>query len=259
MTTLLIDADVICHQLAYKNTRNISFDGEETIEVTQPEKAQANTIEYVEYLMDELKADNALMVLSDRHVNFRKEFEPTYKAQRTKPKPELWHVIRGLIESGDLPWFHAFYPRLEGDDVLGIMATAGSPALGDVIVVSIDKDLQGVPCRLYNPGKPELGLRTISEREAQVFHLWQVLTGDSTDNYKGCPGVGPVAADALVEECEFDAALMWPRIVELYERKKLTEKDAIHQARLAFILQSGDYNIKTNKVKLWTPKRYGIR
>jgi DNA polymerase-1 len=256
VTTLLIDADVICHQLAYKNTRNVSFDGEETIEVTQDDKAKADVESYVLELIDDLNAKNAILVLSDRGRNFRKELDSTYKANRTKPKPALWHVIRGLIESGDLPWHHAHRPRLEGDDVLGIMATR-RPDL--YTVVSIDKDMKGVPCRLYNPGKPERGVVTVSELDARLFHLSQVVTGDTVDNYPGLPGRGEDWWDWIVSLAGNDLQLLWTLICDQYVAKGHTVDRAIHQACLAYILQVGDYNESNNEVTLWTPQRYNLR
>ena len=35
---------------------------------------------------------------------------------------------------------------------------------------------------------------------------------------------------------------------------KLTKEDALLQARLAYILQHGDYNFKSKKIKMWKPK-----
>ena len=83
---------------------------------------------------------------------------------------------------------------------------------------------------------------------ADRFHLYQTLVGDQTDNYKGCPGVGPVKAETAL-----GANPTWASVVGCYEKAGLTEEDALVQARVARILRHGEYNKMTCEVKLWTP------
>ena len=45
----------------------------------------------------------------------------------------------------------------------------------------------------------------------------------------------------------------WQSVVETYEENKLTEEDALVQARVAKILKKKDYNFKLKKVILWSP------
>ena len=81
-----------------------------------------------------------------------------------------------------------------------------------------------------------------------MWFYTQVLTGDSTDNYPGCPGIGPKkAADILNKE------LSWTSVVNAYLKAGLTEEDALLQARMARILQASDWNSKQQEPILWTP------
>ena len=80
----------------------------------------------------------------------------------------------------------------------------------------------------------------------------QTLMGDSADNYKGCPGVGPVKADKILKE-ETDEKVLWGEVVNAFEKAGLTEEDAIENARLAYLLKDGDYNFETKEVTLWQP------
>lgn len=266
--TILIDADVLRYQLAFKNTKTIKWededDGAEVVvsEVVNPEKAKADLGDYIEELLEKFGTRHFLLPLSVS-TNFRKGILPTYKGNRTKPKPALWTAVDGFI--------HEMYPEkiitreyLEGDDILGLLATMPKPRLcpGKRIIVSIDKDMQTIPGRLYNPGKPDLGTRTISEHDANFFWMKQVLTGDTVDNYKGCPGIGPKRADEFLvpmHEAYMDASpdkhlwMLWTAVVNVYESKGLTADDALIQARCARILRDGDYNFKTEEVTLWTP------
>lgn len=263
--TLIIDADVLRYMLAFQNTKKISFDDDDEgpIEIINAEKARAALEDYVEELMDKFKADDFLLPLSVS-TNFRKDLYPAYKANRAgKVRPELWHHVDGWIKE---LWADKVIEReyLEGDDIIGLLATNPNAkrAPGKKIVVSIDKDMRTLACRLHNPNKPELGTITVSQHDADLFWMLQTLMGDPTDNYPGCPGIGPKRADAAllhIHEQFLDAdpadhlAALWAAVVAVYESKGLTREDAIIQAQLARILRHGDYDFKNSKVNLWEP------
>jgi DNA polymerase-1 len=84
----------------------------------------------------------------------------------------------------------------------------------------------------------------ITEAEADRTHLIQTLTGDRTDGYPGCPGIGEKRAEAIADGG-------WSAVVESYEKAGLGEEYALTQARMAYILRHGDY--KRGTVRLWTP------
>jgi len=262
--TLLIDADVLRYQLAFSNTKSFQFDDDDSAtEITNPEKAKADLEGYIEDLLDTLGATDFLLPLSVS-TNFRKGLFPTYKENRAgKPKPSLWYAVDGFLKE---LWGDKIITReyLEGDDILGLLATHPKPkrAPGRRILVSIDKDMQTIPCRLYNPQKPDLGTRTISQYDADLFWMKQTLMGDTTDNYPGCRGIGPKRSDEIlnpIHEVYLDGdkdehlGALWIAVVSAFESKGFSEEDALTQARLARILRHGDYDFKTNEVKLWKP------
>lgn len=80
----------------------------------------------------------------------------------------------------------------EADDVIGQLGTQGA------LMASIDKDLLMVPGSHYNWVKDQSV--TVETHEACRTQILQLLTGDSTDNIPGIPGVGPVKAAKLYEE-----------------------------------------------------------
>jgi DNA polymerase-1 len=265
MPTLLIDADVLRYQLAFSNTKSFQFDDDDSAtEITNHEKAKADLEGYIEDLLDTLGATDFLLPLSVS-TNFRKTLYPTYKENRAgKPRPSLWYAVDGFLKE---LWGDKIITReyLEGDDILGLLATHPNPkrAPGKRILVSIDKDMQTIPCRLYNPQKPGRGTRTISQHDADLFWMKQTLMGDTTDNYPGCRGIGPKRTDELlnpIHEAHSESATaihlaaLWKAVVHAFETKGLTKEDALMQARLARILRHGDYNYKTNEVNLWKPK-----
>src|SRR5690606_15306825 len=91
----------------------------------------------------------------------------------------------------------------------------------------------------------------VSEEEADRYFYMQVLTGDPTDGYSGCPGIGPKRAERLLDGVGLED--MWSVIVETYEAKGLTEEDALQQARVARILRKNDYDFKNKSPMLWAP------
>lgn len=171
-------------------------------------------------------------------TNFRKKFYPDYKANRAdQRKPLAYKALRRYVVE---TWKAKIVPDLEADDVIGMWATE-EPGR---IVVSCDKDFKTVPCRRFNPSKPDLGVIEVTPEEADRNHLIQTLTGDRVDGYPGCPGIGEVRAERIVDGG-------WPAVVDAFRGAGLDESHAITQARLARILRHGDY--RRRKVHLWTP------
>lgn len=93
-------------------------------------------------------------------------------------------------------------PGLEADDVLGILATHSTLVKGEKIIVSHDKDLGQIPGLHLNPMSPDEGVYRIAPAFARRLLAYQVLVGDSTDNYPGRPGCGPVKAEKILEKVQ---------------------------------------------------------
>jgi len=120
--------------------------------------------------------------------------------------------------------------------------------------------LQTIPGHHYNFSK-DLEF-TVSEHQADIYHMSQTLTGDATDGYKGCPGMGAVGAKKLLDKVLDEATpwatsqtlrkMMWDAVVAAYVKAGLGEEEALCQARVARILRTGEFNFKTNEVILWT-------
>jgi hypothetical protein len=82
----------------------------------------------------------------------------------------------------------------EADDLLAIWQTQYGPH--DSVIVSLDKDLDQVPGLKYN-WVHDVHYDIDEAKAMYNFHM-QLLTGDSTDNIVGLPGIGPgKAAKAL--------------------------------------------------------------
>lgn len=277
-TTLLWDADILAYKFAIRCEEEIDWgDGVTTLHSDENQVIEMinEHIISVEKLLD---ADASIIVLSDTEDNFRKRILPTYKSNRKGlRRPLAWKAARDHMEDA----YRSFMrPGLEGDDVCGILATSSKIIKGRSIIVSIDKDLATIPAPCFygmdDKGKPIIKHPT--EAEADYFHLFQTLTGDTVDGYAGCPGVGAVAAKAVLEDPRMlietehtfkrgarageteirwetgDPCSQWEAIVCQYEKAGLGEDEALRQARVARILRADDYNFKTKEPVLWTPR-----
>lgn len=241
---LLIDGDVMLYQ--HCTAVEVPFDWGDDIWTLHSDAREAKhlTDNWIAALKADLNADAVEVAFSDKK-NFRKTILPTYKYHRkASRKPLAFHAVRDYVTkvygSTIMAW-------LEADDVLGIWAT-DPRRKNEQIVVSIDKDLLTIPGLHYNPTKPDEGVIEIDKETAAYNHLYQTLTGDSVDGYKGCPGIGPVNAKRLLAK-----ACNWEEVVSAYEKAGLEEKDALVQARVARILHYNDYNEKLQEVIEWEP------
>ena len=246
---LLIDGDILAYKVASACEEAVNWGNDFwTLHADAMEgKTQVNI--WIEDLKENLNATKTRVFLTGPS-NYRTKLFPEYKANRRGTrKPMILGALRKHLRS---KWGAEMEDGLEADDLIGIAAT--SPESNGSIVVSIDKDFRSVPCKLYNPDKPEEGVRDITKEDADAYHFYQTLVGDSSDNYKGCPSYGPKKAEALLMKCA-NKGEAWEKILQVFDGAGLSSKHALTQARVARILRFGDYDFETEKVKLWKPQR----
>lgn len=250
--TALIDGDIFAYKASFGNESVIPI-GDDMVHLEANLAETEATIEHLIYSVKEkLGAQQIIVAMSDDEKNFRKSIYEGYKrARNLVRKPlALSHAKKFIREKFDAKIKDA----LEADDVLGILATHPTLVKGKPVIVTIDKDLLQIPGRHFNPDK-ELK-RMVSETQGNEQFYMQVLTGDSVDNYPGCPGIGPKRAAALLDEAaalNFDHGVTWEAIIAAYKKAKLTEEDALIQARVARILRNSDYDFTRKEPILWTP------
>lgn len=242
--TALIDGDVVLYEITASCEQAWDWGDDMWTLHSDFREARQRFDCWVTDLLKLLKLDQSVIALSDKE-NWRKKVLTTYKANRKgKRKPLIYPVLREYVER---VYKCVQYPTLEADDVLGILSTDPSSDSQDV-VVTIDKDLKTIPGLHYNPNHPEEGVVEVTLEQADFNHLTQAIAGDPVDGYSGCPGLGPVRAERLLNE-----QASWSTVVKAYESKKLSESDALVQAQVARILRHGEYDIVTETVKLWSP------
>lgn len=246
---LLLDGDLIAYRTAASKEHAVHWgDGLWTLHTIESE-CQLAAKQYIE--MVETKAaltEGVLIALSDK-VNFRKELNPEYKANRAETrKPMGLNPLRDWLMS---EYETVVLPRLEADDTMGILA---SDPESPYLIVSDDKDMLTIPSWHFIPD--ESLFKEINIAQANLRFYIQALTGDTTDNYKGVPNVGPKTAEKILMGANpLDDAEMWTRVLASYLKAGLTEEDAVMNARMARILRHGEYDIKASREILWVPPK----
>lgn len=236
--TLYLDADIVAYRAAAAAENPIDWgNGEWTLH-----SFEADVERLMELFIDQLKEQsgitNVVACISDKQ-NFRKEVASYYKANRKDTrKPMLLNYAKTYLHN---KYKGMIIPKLEADDVLGIMAGTDP----NCVIWSLDKDLLTIPGRHFIDGE----LVEITQDEADRWFYYQTLVGDSTDNYSGCPKVGPKKAEKILEDSED----YWASTVAAFEKAGLNEDVAIENARLARILRAEDFNAETREVILWNP------
>lgn len=232
---LIVDADIIAYQSCAAVEKEVQWDDDTFTLHSTLEDAKAVFYEFFHDLKASADTDDVIFCWSS-FTNWRKQLDETYKAHRKGVrKPLAYLALKHYINAH---YDNVTFPNLEGDDVLGILATRNP----ECVIWSLDKDLKQIPGKHLVDDE----VIEISREAADRFHLYQTLVGDASDGYKGCPGIGPVKAEKIVDGG-------WVAVCDAYVKAGLTENDAIHQARLARILRDGEYDEENNEVQLWTP------
>ncbi|WP_104662410.1 DNA polymerase I [Ensifer adhaerens] len=139
---------------------------------------------------------------------FRNVLYDQYKANRTAPPEDLipqFGLIRHATRAFNLPCIEK--EGYEADDLIATYARLAEAAGAGVTIVSSDKDLMQLVTpnvSMYDSMKDkQISIPEVIEKwgvpPEKMIDL-QAMTGDSTDNVPGIPGIGPKTAAQLLEE-----------------------------------------------------------
>ncbi len=143
-----------------------------------------------------------------RHSTFS-DYKATRDAMPDEMRTQMKRIDE-LIRAFNIPI--VTYPDYEADDVLGTLSLQAAEAETNVLILTGDRDMfQLIGERvqiLYTPGGPNpkttvYGLPELEERYALTptqFIDLKALTGDSSDNIPGVPGVGEKTAVKFLKE-----------------------------------------------------------
>lgn len=239
MRTLLLDGDMLAW--------NVCFN---------PDHVESRAIGYARKLLRDLEGHRLIVCFSDPGRRYwRCDFWPAYKSKPSTQPAGLAAAKAAL--SAEFP--SRTLDGMEADDVMGILATCARVE-GEKVIVANDKDMASIPGKRFRPRDRKWFEQDL--QAADYCHLLQTLTGDSSDGYPGCPGIGPERATKILDAAPCGPDWLWQawmRVVLAFKAKGLKEADAIVQARVARICRARDFDFQTRRAIPWEPPaRIGI-
>lgn len=202
-TIVLIDGMYLVFSSFYSNRDMRTLKGE-------PTGATYGFVTRTENMVRDLKPHRIGVAFDRKEKTFRHELFPEYKSKRLAPPEELiaqLPQIKEYLEARGIPSFE--FPGFEADDIIAGIANAENAKGNNVIIFTADKDLFQLVSpqnniTVYHPKlKEKLDAAGIKDHygvspEQIVDYL--SLTGDSSDNIPGVPGVGEKTAAKLLEQ-----------------------------------------------------------
>ena len=183
----------------------------------------------------EMKPTHVALAFDTESRRGRQEIDPSYKANRAGPPPDLpqqFSLVRQVVDTLRVPVLE--YAGWEADDVIGTLTLAAKAQGYDVLVVTGDKDfMQLVDERvsLYDPMLDRhTGPREVRDRlgiEPRQMTDYLALMGDPIDNVPKVPGIGPKTATELIQQFGDVESLLG----RLGEVKKPKIREALEQNR----------------------------
>ena len=247
--TMLVDGDILLYICSTQMEEPIKWDEDTWTLHASESKTIDKFSDTLTYYSQILLCNKIVIALSSK-TNFRKKICPLYKyGRRNNRKPLTFQPVRDWAKKN----YECYeLPYLEGDDVLGILATSDKFVQGEKVILTKDKDLKTIPSTIwFMQGDDYVN---VSEEEADYNHMIQTLSGDSTDGYSGCPSVGAKTAEKILSEHKGNKGAMWEAVLKRYKMNNLDKKYALLQARLARIIRNSDYNWERKRPKLWLPQ-----
>ncbi len=235
----VIDGDMIVYRASFGAENEIRWSDDVYTLHMDMNEALDKVESHIDSILSRLNTSEFVLAFSPK-TTFRHKLFDGYKANRAnKRKPlGLSDLISRVIEK----YNGIKFDNIEADDTIGLICTKDDQC----IAVSGDKDFLTLPCKFYNFLKDEVVETSLEE--ANYNHLIQTLTGDAVDGYAGVKGVGVKTAEKLLAK----TGATWEGVVAIYESKGLSYDDALINARLAYILRDGDYDIDKQKLlRLW--------
>ena len=166
-------------------------------------------LKLIEDLQIEKGGNVSIAVIFDAaRRTFRNEIYSEYKANRSEPPEDLrpqFDIIKRVPIAFNLPSIE--YPGFEADDLIASYAKKGKSKKKKITIISSDKDLMQLldtSVSMIDPlKKKEITKENVIEKfgvgPEKVIEV-QALSGDSSDNIPGVPGIGPKTAAQLVND-----------------------------------------------------------
>jgi DNA polymerase-1 len=210
----------------------------------EPTNAVFGYVQMLRSVLDKLKPTHVAVAFDPKGGNFRNEIYPEYKAHRPPMPEELamqWPKVWEVTRAFRFPLI--CLDNYEADDVITTLAKRAEKEGWQVTIVSSDKDLMqliGGQIHMLDT------MKGTTYDPAGVTEKWGVppgqvhdllsLTGDTSDNIPGIPGIGPkTAAELLATYGSLEAVLAHADQIKQPKRRQ-SLIDHADAARLAYEL-----------------------
>ncbi|MGD9019505.1 MAG: DNA polymerase, partial [Desulfuromonadales bacterium] len=185
------------------------------------------------------KPDRLAVVFDSKGPTFRKEIYPAYKANRAAMPEDLIPqvpYIKKIVAAFNLPGLEM--PGFEADDIIATLAKKFAARGMEITVVTGDKDLMQIVddhIHLLDTMKDKIyGPAEVAERFGGADKVVEVqaLSGDSSDNIPGVPGIGEKTAKMLIDEYG-DVETLLANLDQLKGKRRENLQNFADQARLS--------------------------
>jgi DNA polymerase-1 len=177
----------------------------------EPTHAVLGTVNMLQKIVAERRPHMMAVAMDSKGPTFRHALDARYKATRPAPPPDLSAQMKRVGEVVRA-WGVACFSqeRLEADDLIAALTARALSEGWRVVIVSADKDLMqlvrdgddrvvlwdSMRDRVYGPAEVKAKLGVAPSRVRDFL----ALTGDTSDNVPGVPGVGPKTASDLLTQ-----------------------------------------------------------
>ena len=205
-------------------------------------------------VLADLQPTHLIAAWDASEMTFRKELDPSYKANREPTPDDLrpqFDRVRELLGAFSIPLVEK--GGYEADDVLGTLAAqAKKSGVEDTIILTLDNDIiqlvePGVRVYMYRPYQRDYVMYDNQKvRERFGFDPLQMidykgLVGDTSDNIPGVKGIGDKGAKSLISEWSSLENML--ANIDLIEPKRTQtalrngQESAVHSKMLATIVR----------------------
>jgi DNA polymerase-1 len=168
----------------------------------EPTGAVYGVANMLKKLLSDYPSEYMAVVFDSKGKTFRDDLYPAYKANRKAMPEELYLQIQPLYALIETMGIHiVVIDGVEADDVIGTLARQAVQKNYQVIISTSDKDIaQLVNSRITlvntmsNVALDEKGVLEKFGVMPEQMVAYLTLTGDTSDNIPGVPGVGPKTA-----------------------------------------------------------------
>ena len=204
----IIDADSMIYIVAYKfRTKKIA------------NMVKINLNQFISELLNEVKATHYVGFYGSSDKvgipNFRYSIDPEYKKNRPETPDFITKWRPTIHQEMTDRWGFMSVAGIEADDAVGIAKAKYENEYDEIVIITADKDLKQIPGTIHFDMNKHKST-AMDVLSANRFFAEQMLKGDTTDNIKGLPGIGPKKAADLVETCTTTAQLKW-LVIRMYK------------------------------------------